>query len=55
MVVLQLIGLLCHAVLCSYYDSTIRKWVSRWIAAGIPGLNNIDKVHLLEKRSLAAG
>jgi hypothetical protein len=29
MVVPQLIGLLCYAVLCSYSDSTVREWVSR--------------------------
>jgi hypothetical protein len=53
MVVLLQIVLLCYAVLCSYCNSTIREWVSRWIAAGIPGLNDTEKVRLPEKRSLA--
>lgn len=46
MVVPQFVGLLCYAALCGYSDSTVREWVSRWISAGIPGLDDPEKVRL---------
>ena len=49
MIVPHLVGLLCYAVLCGYSDITVRKWVSTWISAGIPGLNDPEKVRFSEK------
>jgi hypothetical protein len=50
-VVFQLIPLLCYAVSCSYWNSIFREWISKWIAAGIHGLYDAEKVRLPEKMS----